>query len=139
MNADGTLQVSFGPDLTPWPSGEQRRLRAAACVGAIPRRLRAAEALARPRARARLGLGLLPAGAAPALEAVGVFDEAFFLYEEDVDLCLRLRKAGWRVVFTPAAEVVHRLGRSMATAPSARASSTTAATCGSTASTTARC
>jgi GT2 family glycosyltransferase len=41
------------------------------------------------------------------------FDERFFLYEEDVDLCQRVRAAGWRVVFTPAATVRHRLGRSM--------------------------
>ena len=52
-----------------------------------------------------------------ALDAVGGFDEGFFLYEEDVDLCLRLRRAGWRIVFSPAAEVVHHLGRSVATDP----------------------
>ncbi len=52
-----------------------------------------------------------------ALEAVSGFDERFFLYEEDADLCRRLRAAGWRVVFTPAAEVRHRLGFSMAKAP----------------------
>jgi GT2 family glycosyltransferase len=37
-----------------------------------------------------------------------------------VDLCVRARQAGYRVLFTPRAEVVHHLGRSMATA-SARA------------------
>ena len=42
-----------------------------------------------------------------ALFDVGGFDEGFFLYEEDVDLCHRLRQSGWAVVFTPAAEVVH--------------------------------
>ena len=47
------------------------------------------------------------------LDGVGGFDESFFLYEEDVDLCLRVRRAGWRVAYTPAAEVVHHLGRSM--------------------------
>ena len=72
-----------------------------------------------------------------ALEAVGGFDEAFFLYEEDADLCRRLRAAGWRVLFTPAAEVRHHLGRSMARAPSGPGSSTTAATSSTTASTTA--
>jgi GT2 family glycosyltransferase len=52
-----------------------------------------------------------------ALEAVGGFDDRFFLYEEDADLCRRMRGAGWRVLFTPAAEVRHALGRSMAEAP----------------------
>ena len=47
------------------------------------------------------------------LETLGGFDEAFFLYEEDVDLCLRARQAGARIVLTPAARVIHRLGRSM--------------------------
>jgi len=42
-------------------------------------------------------------------EAVGeaVFDSRFFLYFEDVDLCLRLRKAGWRVVYHPQAVAIH--------------------------------
>jgi hypothetical protein len=44
---------------------------------------------------------------------VGGFDEGFFLYEEDADLCRRLRAAGGRLLFVPEAEVVHRLGRSM--------------------------
>jgi GT2 family glycosyltransferase len=48
---------------------------------------------------------------------VGLLDEGFFLYEEDVDLCLRLRRAGWRVLFEPSATVVHRLGRSMEQSP----------------------
>ena len=52
-----------------------------------------------------------------ALEAVDGFDESFFLYEEDVDLCLRVRQAGGRILYTPEAEVVHHLGRSMARAP----------------------
>ena len=52
-----------------------------------------------------------------ALDAVGGFDEGYFLYEEDLDLCVRMRRAGWRLLFTPAAEVVHQLGRSMQKAP----------------------
>lgn len=42
-----------------------------------------------------------------ALEEVGLFDEAFFMYAEDVDLCTRLRAVGWRVLFTPEVEVRH--------------------------------
>ena len=36
-----------------------------------------------------------------AIEAIGGFDERFFLYCEDVDWCLRAKSAGWRVVFAP--------------------------------------
>jgi len=42
-----------------------------------------------------------------AFEAVGPFDEAFFLFSEETDWCFRAREAGWKVVFTPAAECVH--------------------------------
>jgi hypothetical protein len=38
---------------------------------------------------------------------VGGFDEAYFLYYEDVDLCWRLKKLGCKVLYQPAAEVVH--------------------------------
>ncbi|MEM8960158.1 MAG: glycosyltransferase family 2 protein [Acidobacteriota bacterium] len=47
-----------------------------------------------------------------AFEAVGGFDEAIFLYFEDVDLCLRLRQAGWRLRSVPDARVHHHKGSS---------------------------
>jgi hypothetical protein len=46
------------------------------------------------------------------LERIGGFDEEFFLYSEDVDLCARLRAEGCRVVFTPDVEITHHRGRS---------------------------
>jgi N-acetylglucosaminyl-diphospho-decaprenol L-rhamnosyltransferase len=42
-----------------------------------------------------------------ALEQVGGFDERFFLYCEDVDLCRRLWEAGWAVRYVPAATALH--------------------------------
>jgi N-acetylglucosaminyl-diphospho-decaprenol L-rhamnosyltransferase len=47
-----------------------------------------------------------------AYEAIGGFDERFFLYCEDTDLCLRLWQAGYAVRFEPAAEVDHVGGAS---------------------------
>ncbi len=47
-----------------------------------------------------------------AAAAVGLFDERFFLYSEEVDWCHRFRAAGWRVVYRPEAEVVHLEGGS---------------------------
>ncbi len=41
------------------------------------------------------------------LEQVGLFDEGYFLYYEDVDLCQRARRAGYRVVYIPAAWLIH--------------------------------
>ena len=52
-------------------------------------------------------------------EAVGLLDERFFLYTEDVDFCASLRAKGGQILFTPAAEVIHLRGRSAATAPAA--------------------
>lgn len=45
-----------------------------------------------------------------ALDEVGMLDERFFLYAEEVDLFKRLREAGWSIVFTPELEVVHEQG-----------------------------
>jgi len=47
-----------------------------------------------------------------AWEQVGPLDERFFMYSEELDLCRRLKDAGWRVVFIPGARVVHHEGQS---------------------------
>lgn len=47
-----------------------------------------------------------------AFEAVGGFDEAYFMYVEDVDLCSRLREAGWKAVYHPEAEMMHHVAGS---------------------------
>ena len=46
-----------------------------------------------------------------AFEAVAGFDEAIFMYGEDVDLSWRLRAAGWRLTYRPKCAVVHRTYR----------------------------
>jgi len=48
---------------------------------------------------------------------VGGFDEGYFMYMEDVDLCWRLRQAGWVIFYEPSAEVVHEQGRSASQHP----------------------
>lgn len=54
-----------------------------------------------------------------AAEAAGLLDERYFMYEEDVDFCAALRAGGGRILFTPAAEVVHMRGRSARSSPAA--------------------
>ena len=52
-----------------------------------------------------------------ALDAVGGWDEGYFMYVEDVDLCWRLTGAGWGVAYEPGARVVHVQGVSTARRP----------------------
>lgn len=52
-----------------------------------------------------------------AFESVGGFDERYFMYVEDVDLCWRLRRAGWDVAYEPAGRVIHAIGASSELAP----------------------
>ncbi|HVN61573.1 MAG TPA: glycosyltransferase family 2 protein [Gaiellaceae bacterium] len=47
-----------------------------------------------------------------AVAEVGPLDESFFLFSEEVDWCYRFEQAGWKVFFTPEAEVVHVGGAS---------------------------
>jgi len=47
-----------------------------------------------------------------ALDAVGLLDERYRCYMDDVDICARLRGAGWRIWYEPTAEVVHLMGAS---------------------------
>ena len=39
-----------------------------------------------------------------------IFDESFFMYKEDIDLCLRLRKQGWKMLYEPEVEAFHARG-----------------------------
>jgi GT2 family glycosyltransferase len=55
-------------------------------------------------------------------EAVGLLDERYFMYLEDVDFCAAIRARGRRVLFTPAVEVVHLRGQSSRSAPATAAS-----------------
>jgi GT2 family glycosyltransferase len=47
-----------------------------------------------------------------AIEDVGALDEGFFLYWEDTEFCLRLRKRGWRIAAAPDSRVLHKVNAS---------------------------
>ena len=49
-----------------------------------------------------------------ALEDAGLMDEGYFLYWEETDFCLRLRKAGWRLAAAPDSRVLHKVNASTA-------------------------
>jgi GT2 family glycosyltransferase len=52
-------------------------------------------------------------------EAVGLLDERFFMYTEDVDFCASIRARGHKILFTPDVQIVHLVGRSAAFSPRA--------------------
>jgi hypothetical protein len=54
-----------------------------------------------------------------AVAGVGLLDEGFFMYSEDVDWCRRFHEAGWKVAFFPGSEAVHFGGASSAADPAA--------------------
>lgn len=111
LNPDGTLQPSSYPFLTPG-----HVLVVMSGLNSVLSRLF-------PRADRHLGTspetGRVPwvKGAALAIRAsafdeVAGFDESFFLYGEEHDLCYRLAEAGWETHFTTAAAMIHVEGAS---------------------------
>ncbi|HEV2962955.1 MAG TPA: glycosyltransferase family 2 protein [Candidatus Angelobacter sp.] len=47
-----------------------------------------------------------------AMEQVGMLDEGFFMYFEDMDYCVRLQNAGWKMYYLPQGEIIHLGGGS---------------------------
>jgi hypothetical protein len=47
-----------------------------------------------------------------ALDQIGLFDEDYFMYTEEVDLCYRLKKGGWHLFWVPQSEIIHYGGQS---------------------------
>jgi GT2 family glycosyltransferase len=119
VDDEGRPEVSFGRMLSPWNEMIQR-----ARVAAARRRGRFAtwytrQLVGREREVDWVSGACLLVWRRAALEA-GLFDERYFLYEEDVDFCAALRSRGGRILFTPRAEIVHRRGRSIRAAGASR-------------------
>ena len=118
VDASGVPELSFGRMMSPAAELRQKALAALHARGVGP----VSRWVARATSRERFvdwvsGACLLVRR--PDAEAAGLLDERFFLYTEDVDFCASVRARGRRVLFTPAAEIVHLRGRSRAAAPAA--------------------
>ena len=117
VNADGRAELSFGRMMSPLAELRQKLLvrgnsrggPIATYVNSITRREREVDWVS--------GACLLVRRADA--EAVGLLDERYFLYTEDVDFCAAVRARGRRVLFYPMAEVIHLRGQSRATASAA--------------------
>ena len=46
------------------------------------------------------------------VQNIGLYDESYFFYWEDVDYCIRAKKAGYKVMFLPEAKIWHKRGKS---------------------------
>ena len=109
LNADGSLQPSCHPMLTPgrefWRLIFLDRLwpRATYPLGRWD--------LATPR-QVEVIKGACLLLRREALAQVGLLDEAYFMYTEEVDLCYRLAEAGWELWWLPSARVIHREAQS---------------------------
>jgi GT2 family glycosyltransferase len=115
IDETGRTELSFGPMISPlnelrqkWTAGLHRR-----GVGVVSRWVE--RATARERYVDWVSGACLLVHRSDA-EHVGLLDERYFLYTEDVDFCAAIRAAGRRVLFTPDAQIVHLRGRSRATA-----------------------
>jgi GT2 family glycosyltransferase len=118
VDGQGLPELSFGPMIS--PAGE---LRQKIVMGLYARRFGPVKRWVERATRREQHVDWV-SGAALLVrradaEAVGLLDERFFLYTEDVDFCAAVRARGRRVLFTPSAEVVHLRGRSRSSAPAA--------------------
>ena len=118
VDGRGRVELSFGDMLTPWSEWRRRRLARAldhndpAAVAEVERRTAHEH---RPDWVTGACLLVRRADA----DAVGLLDERYFMYTEDVDFCASIRARGRQALFTPAVDVMHLRGRSAATATAA--------------------
>jgi N-acetylglucosaminyl-diphospho-decaprenol L-rhamnosyltransferase len=113
VDGTGRPEVSFGSMLTPWTEFTQRRRVRMAAEGNARAIRRIERLLANEQFVDWVSGACLLLRRADA-EAAGFFDERYFMYEEDVDLCAAIRQRGGRVLFTPAAHIIHLRGKSVA-------------------------
>ena len=118
VDGDGRPELSFGRMISPVAELRQKLLvkgndRGLPLVAEYVDRL-----TSRPRDVGWVSGACLLVRRADA-EAVGLLDERFFMYAEDVDFCAAIRARGRAVIFVPASQVVHLRGRSVASSPKA--------------------
>ncbi len=116
VDADGRAELSFGAMISPLAELRQKIL-----VGGNDRHAplitRYVDRLTRHERRVDWVSGACLMVRRTEAEAVGLLDERYFMYTEDVDFCAAIRTRGRAVLFTPSAEVVHLRGQSASTAP----------------------
>ncbi len=109
LNADGSLQCSCSPEPTlvreAWRLFHLDELRPLGSYSMVEW----------PTDRPRLvdvvqGAAMIVR--ATVVQQVGLLDEGYFMYSEEVDWCTRIRRAGWQIYWTPQARIIHYGGQS---------------------------
>jgi N-acetylglucosaminyl-diphospho-decaprenol L-rhamnosyltransferase len=118
IDEEGAAELSFGSMVSPLAELRQKLLVAGHRRRLAPVSSRVERMTRQPRSTDWVSGACLLVRRADA-DAAGLLDERYFMYLEDVDFCAALRARGRRILFVPAAEVVHRRGRSRRTAASA--------------------
>jgi N-acetylglucosaminyl-diphospho-decaprenol L-rhamnosyltransferase len=107
----GDAELSYGGRVTPWREAGRKTMLSLAARGHAAAR-RWIEGRTRRERDVEWVTGACLLVRRADAEAVGLLDERYFLYLEDVDFCAAIRARGRRVLFSPIAEIVHRRGRS---------------------------
>jgi N-acetylglucosaminyl-diphospho-decaprenol L-rhamnosyltransferase len=118
VDAHGRAELSFGRMISPLAELRQRILVSGNDRG-VPWIVRRVDRMTRRAQPVDWVSGACLLVGRHDLEAAGLLDERYFMYQEDVDLCAALRTRGQRILFSPDAEIVHLRGRSAASAPRA--------------------
>jgi len=117
VNADGRAELSFGHMMSPLAEVRQKVLvRGSGRGGPIAMYV---ESMTRRERDVDWVSGACLLVRRTDAESVGLMDERYFMYAEDVDFCAAVRARGRRVLFYPAAEIVHIRGQSRATVSAA--------------------
>lgn len=119
-DAAGRPELSFGSMISPWAEARQKLHGRLLVAGPRWVRRRLEARLSQPRLVDWVS-GACLLTRREVLERTGGLDTRYFMYAEDVDFCAEVRRRGWRVRFSPEATIVHRRGRSRASAPAATA------------------
>ena len=115
VDVTGTPELSFGRMVGPWAELWQKVIGRLHARGFGPARRYVERMTHREHAPDWVSGACLLVRRSAALSA-GLLDERYFMYLEDVDFCAALRAGGGEILFTPAVEVVHKRGRSVASA-----------------------
>lgn len=118
VDGRGRAEMSYGDMISPWSEWRRQRLLRALATD-DPATVADVEQRTSREVRPDWVTGACLLVRRADAEAVGLLDERYFMYTEDVDFCAAIRARGRGVLFAPEIEVVHLRGRSAAAASQA--------------------